>query len=63
SESTPTAIETTDMKPIEEAKAETTEPQQAEPDVVGKPKRKPKEPKEPKKINVIVVSVNPTEYF
>ncbi|MFM7988456.1 MAG: hypothetical protein ACKPKO_55005 [Candidatus Fonsibacter sp.] len=42
SESTPTTIEPTDMKPIEEAKAETTEPQQAEPDVVGKPKRKPK---------------------
>ena len=48
SESTPTTIETTDMKPTEEAKAETTEPQQiqqAEPDVVGKPTRKPNEPK------------------
>ena len=66
SESTPTTIETiaetTDIKPIEEAKAETTEPQtlpQAEPDVVGKPKRKPKEPKEPKKSKVIVVAVIP----
>ena len=49
SESTPTTIgtiaETTDIKPTEEAKAETTEPQQiqqVEPDVVGKSKRKPK---------------------
>ncbi|MFM7983501.1 MAG: hypothetical protein ACKPKO_29665, partial [Candidatus Fonsibacter sp.] len=61
-----TIAETTDIKPIEEAKVETTEQQtlpQAEPDVVGKPKRKPKEPKVSKKSKVIVVAVNPTEYF
>ncbi|MFM7978129.1 MAG: hypothetical protein ACKPKO_02340, partial [Candidatus Fonsibacter sp.] len=63
SESTPKAIETiaetTDIKPSEEQQ---TLPQ-AEPDVVGKPKRKPNEPNVPKKSKVIVVAVNPTEYF
>ncbi|MFM7980896.1 MAG: hypothetical protein ACKPKO_16415 [Candidatus Fonsibacter sp.] len=66
-ESTPTTVDTmaerTVIKSTEEAKAETPRTQQiqqAEPNVVGKSKRKPKEPKQSK---VIVVAVNPTEFF
>ena len=47
----------------EEAPAEPQEPQElppAEPEVIAKPKRKPREPKKSK---VIAVDVNPTEYF
>ena len=47
----------------EEAPTEPQEPQElppAEPEVIAKPKRKPREPKKSK---VIAVDVNPTEYF
>ena len=47
----------------EEAPTEPQKPQElppAEPEVIAKPKRKPREPKKSK---VIAVDVNPTEYF